>query len=152
MALVITGAKAILKLSGDALAFCTGVSVNHENRLEEIPQLDSLEVAEYAENGHRCSITVSTIKLSPSATIGGTQFFNSASAFGFDPQNDLREILLQPEIIIEIVETGTDPNVDSEKSIYVGFGAKFEGGSGQVDARGIWTGSWNFKCRRGTGI
>lgn len=159
MAAVITGAKAYLKLSGDVLAFCSGVSVSHDNNLKEIPQLDDLEVAEYAEIGHRCAITVNSIKLASNAQFGGQKVTNSAASFGMDhPNGELKQILLQPEIIIEVVESvGVyDSNgnlVDLQESpIYIGYGSKFAGGSGQVDARGIWQGTWNFKCKRGVGI
>ena len=149
MALVITGAKAKIKYNGDVFAFASGVSVEHENRLEEIPQLDSLEVAEYAENGHRCTITVSFFKLSPTATIGGQSITNSAGMMSLDSPSDLRELLLQPEGLIEIVEETDD---GGENTIYIGYGAKFQGGSGTLDARGMWTGSYVWKCKRGTGI
>lgn len=158
MALVITGAKAIVKISGETLAFVTGVSVNQENRLEEIAELDKLEVAEYAENGHRCSITVNTIKLAGDANLGGTAISNIAQSISQDFADDLRKILLQPEMIIEVVETvpvldGQGNIVDfTENAIYIGYGAKFEGGTGQLDARGVWQGNWTFKCRRGVGI
>lgn len=158
MALVITGARGYVKLSGEAVAFVSGVNVTIENRLEEIPELDKLEVAEYAENGHRCTVSLNTIKLATDAQLGGTKISNSATLYGFDPAEDLRQILLQPEIIIEIVDAipvldGNGAVVDfTENAIFVAFGARFEGGTGQLDARGIWQGTWNFKCRRGVGI
>lgn len=175
MALVITGAKAFIRISGEVLAFASGVSVTHENRLEEIPELDRLEVAEYAENGHRCSISITSLKLAADAGVSNSGHdFNldfdvnkhkyqkvGAAAGGLftptkdTPQNfkkldsgDINQILLQPEMIIEIVEDVGS----SEATIYIGYGAKFEGGTGQLDARGIWQGNWNFKCRRGVGI
>jgi hypothetical protein len=186
MALVVTGAKALIKLSGEVLAFATGVSVDHDNNLEEIPQLDSLEIAEYAENGHRCTISITTIKLAANASLGGNGVSNTATDYGFDydiarhnfdqtksiasaatgvpndykklKSGDINQILLQPELIIEIVEIV--PVLDrsgkildyTEAAIYTGFGAKFAGGNGQIDARGIWQGRWSFKCRRGVGI
>lgn len=158
MALVITGARALIKLSGDVVLFAGGVSVTHENRLEEIPQLDSLEVAEYAESGHRCTLVINTFKLASDAKIGTTKIANSASNFFLDDHNDLKAILLQPEMIIEIVDSV--PVRDSKGNIvdytevatYKATGAKFEGGTGQVDSRGVWNGVWNFKAKRGTGI
>jgi hypothetical protein len=158
MALVITGARGYVKLSGEAVAFVTGVNVTIENKLEEIPELDKLEVAEYAENGHRCSVSLNTIKLASDATFADTKISNSGTMYGFDPAEDLRQILLQPEIMIEIVDAlpvrdGKGNIVDfTETPIFIAYGAKFEGGTGQLDARGIWQGTWNFKCRRGVGI
>jgi hypothetical protein len=183
MSLVITGANALVKLSGEVVLFAGGVSVEHENRLKEIPQLDNLEVAEWMENGHRCTITIRHFKLAPGASIGGQQISNTATDFNLDfhPANsffvpfnplssgtsastaagvgvpinfkkltssDIKQLLLQPEIIIEIV---TDVGGE-ESAIYVGTGCKFAGGSGELDARGVWNGVWNFKCKRGTGI
>lgn len=158
MALVVTGARAVVKIGGDVFAFASGVSVTHENRLEEIPQLDDLQIAEYAENGHRCSVSISSIKLAPDASVSGQEIANNANQFLMDDPIELKKILLQPEFIIEIVDT--TPIRDnqgritdySETAIYVAYGCKFEGGTGQLDARGVWNGNWNFKARRGTGI
>lgn len=159
MALIITGARALVKLSGEVILFAGGVSVTHENRLKEIPQLDDLEVAEFAEQGHRCEVTVTTFKLASDASVtGGTKIANSASNFSLDNPTDLKNILLQPEIIIEIIDEvpvrNSAGNITDymETAIYTAFGSKFAGGSGSVDARGIWTGSWTFKAKRGTGI
>lgn len=149
MSLVISGAKAVIRLAGAPFAFAAGVSVTHENRLEEIPQLDNLEVAEYAENGHRCAVTLNSIKLSSDAAINGQAIANNASSWGFDDPSELKKILLQPEFIFEIMETLPS---GEEVPTYIAYGAKFEGGSGTLDARGVWQGSWTFKCRRGTGI
>ncbi len=158
MAQVITGARGLVKLSGDVIFFAGGISVDHENRLKEIPQLDSQEVAEWMENGHRCSVTIRSFKLASDASIGGQKIGNSAATFSLDHEDDLRQILLQPEMIIEIVDSVPikDANgniVDyNEVATYTAFGAKFAGGTGELDARGIWNGTWNFKARRGTGI
>lgn len=158
MALIVTGARALIKLGGDVFIFAAGVSVTHENRLEEIPQLDMMEVGEYAENGHRCEISINSFKLAPDASIGGQPLANNGNQFLFDDPIELKKILLQPEFIIEVVDTtpvrdGSGNITDySETAIYVGYGAKFAGGTGQLDARGVWQGNWNFKCRRGTGI
>lgn len=152
-----TGARAIIKLNGDVVAMASGISITHENRLEEIPQLDSLEVAEYAENGHRVSFSISIFKLlqdedgnnlyarnlkggSDKSLIGA-----NASNFYLDPL-DIRDLLTQPELLVEVMDeiSGTP--------VYTITGAKFEGGTGSVDARGVWTGTWNFKGRRGRGL
>jgi len=152
MALVVTGAQAIIRISGEILAFASGVSVTHENRLEEIPQLDSLEVGEYADNGHRCSLSINLIKLAPDAAIESTRISNSALTYSLESESDLKTALLQPEMIIEIVQPVLQGDVLVDQLVYVAYGCKFEGGSGQMDARGIWQGTWNFKARRGVGI
>jgi hypothetical protein len=158
MAAVITGARARIKLSGDVIAFASGISVTHEQRLEEIPQLDNLEIAEYAESGHRVSVSVSFIKLASDAKIAGQSLSNNAADFSMDSLSDPKSILLQPELIIEVVDAVPVRNGNgqitgyNEVPIYTAFGCKFEGGTGQLSARGIWEGNWNFKGRRGFGI
>lgn len=146
MAMVMTGAKAVIKLNGSILAFATGVSIEHDVSLEPIPNMDTLEVCEWAENGLKVTMTMNFIKLSPGASLNGTQLSNSASTFSLDDQSDLRRILLQPELIIEVLDNTTDTPV------YVGYGGKFAGGSGSIDARGVWMGTWRFNCRSGSGI
>lgn len=158
MATVITGARALIKLSGDVVAFAAGVSVTHENRLDEIAQLDDIIVGEYAENGHRCSVSIDMFKLTSDAQIGGQSIANSANFYGLNPEDDIKKLLLQPEIIIEIVDEVPvrDANnniIDyNQAAIYTAYGAKFEGGDGAMDARGVWRGRWNFKARYGVGF
>ena len=135
MAQVFTGAKAIIRLDNFPLAFVSAITINHENRLEEIPQLDDLLVAEYAENGHRCSFSISIFKVND----------NSAASLGLDPLN-FKDILTQPELIVEVVDA------DTGVPVYTMTGVKFQGGQGSVDARGVWIGNWNFVARRGRGI
>ena len=145
MARVITGAKAVIHLitsdAGDIpIALASGINITQENRLEEIPQLDTLEVAEYAENGHRCSFTVNFFKL----------LEVNAEFYGFDSPS-LERLLIQPELTFRVIDDSSDAN-DGTETLYLMQGCKFEGGSGQVNAGGVWEGTWNFKARRGIGI
>ncbi|RLG44953.1 MAG: hypothetical protein DRN81_03205 [Thermoproteota archaeon] len=135
MSQVFTGAKAIVKINGLPLAFVGAISITHENRLEETPQLDSLEVAEYGEIGHRCSFVVNMFKIEG----------NTANDYGWDPV-DYKTILTQPESLWYILDETTGDIV------YEMSGVKFGGGSGSLDPRGVWLGTWNFKARRGKGI
>lgn len=137
MSRVFTGSKAIIRIDNTPLIFVSAITVTHENRLEEIPQLDSLEVGEYAENGHRCSFTVNVFKV----------ITETAETLGLDPINP-KDILTLPELLVEVLDDS-----DPEKlPVYVMEGVKFEGGTGAINARGVWEGVWNFKARRGRGI
>lgn len=143
MANVFTGAKAVVGIDiGNEfvpVAFASSINITHENKLEEIPQLDNMLVAEYAENGHRCSFTVNFFK-----------FLDiNAQTYSLDPEN-LTDLLIQPELTFLIVDD-TDDN-DETRVKYRMTGVKFEGGSGSLDARGVWNGTWNFRARRGQGI
>lgn len=135
MSRVFTGAKAQILIDGIPLVFVSSITINHENRLEEIPQLDNLEVAEYAENGHRCSFTINLFKVNE----------NAAALFDLDPVN-IKELLLQQEMIVQVLDETTG------EPVYEMLGVKSEGGTGSLDARGVWQGSWNFKARRGRGL
>ena len=135
MSNVLTGVKASLKLNGVKIAFASGVNVTHENTLQPIDVLDDLLVAEHAEVGHRVNFSVNLFKVDG----------NKASSFGLDPAN-IDELLTQPELSFEIY------NRIDDRVEYSVTGVKFEGGSGSVDARGVWSGTWNFQGRRGQGL
>jgi hypothetical protein len=135
MSKVFTGSKASLKLNGAKVAFVGSVNINHENTLTDIDVLDQLDVAEHAETGHKVSFTCNLFKVDE----------NAASLLGLDPAN-LDDILSQPELTMEVFDRVGD------KVQYTMSGVKWEGGSGSVDARGVWQGVWNFKGRRGRGL
>ena len=146
MALVATGAKALVGfddgLNGfTPIAFAGSISISHENRLEEIPQLDDVVIAEYAENGHRCSFSVSLFKL-----IGV-----DSTTYSFDASR-LETLLIQPELEFQVISQESQNPDDPPVVLYSMTGVKFKGGSGQMDARGVWTGQWDFVARRGVGI
>lgn len=135
MARVFTGSKASLKLNGVKVAFIGSVTVNEENTLTPIDVIDQLEVAEHAETGHVVSFTCNLFKIDG----------NSANQLGLSPDN-IRDILTQPELTMEIY------NQVDDRVEYVMTGVKWEGGSGSVDARGVWQGTWNFRGRIGRGL
>ncbi len=130
-----TGSKASFKLNGVKVAFISDVNVTVENTLTDIDVIDQLEIAELAETAHKCSFTISLFKVNE----------NAAAQLSLDPAN-IRDILTQPELTMEIYDSVEDV-VRFEAT-----GCKFEGGSGSVNARGVWSGTWNFKARRGRGL
>ena len=143
MSKVFTGSKARLLIGGTAIAYASSINVTQENTLTDIDVLDQLEVAELAETGHKVSFSVNVFKVN-------TQ---SAKALGFEPES-LDAILGQGSFVMQILNTVGIPNEAGESEtgptvvprvIYEIEGAKFEGGSGSVDARGVWTGTWNFR-------
>ena len=77
MSRAFTGAKGVIKIDGFPLAFASSINVTHENRLVEIPELDNLEVVEFAQNGHRASININLFKVNE----------NTAESLGLDPTN-----------------------------------------------------------------
>lgn len=130
-----TGSKGALKINGVKIGFVGGVQINEENTLTDIEVMDQLEVAEHAETGHKTSFSCNLFKIDG----------NSTTQLGISPSN-LRDIMSQPELTMELYNT-VDDRIE-----YTISGVKWEGGSGSVDARGVWNGTWNFKGRIGRGF
>ena len=135
MSEVFTGSKASLKLNGVKVAFVGGVNITEENTLTDINVIDQLEVAEHAETGHIVSFTCNLFKTAA----------NTAQSLGLSP-NNLRDQMSQGELTMEVFNS-VDDRVE-----YTISGVKWGGGSGNVDARGVWQGSWSFKGRIGRGL
>lgn len=135
MSKVLTGSKAALKINGVKVGYVGGVNINEDNTLTDIDVLDQLEVAEHAETAHKVSFSANLFKIDGNSTV----------QLGISPAN-IRDILTQPELTMELYNS-VDDRVE-----YTISGVKFEGGSGSVDARGVWQGTWNFKGRIGRGL
>lgn len=134
MSQVATGIKLSFKINGKKVAFASAVSINEDNSVADIDVLDQAEVAELAETGHKVNFTVNKFKVDGS----------SAEDLGLRPTN-IEDIIKQPELTCEVF------NRDSGKVEYEMVGVKYVGGSGSVDSRGVWQGTWNFRAKRGGG-
>ena len=135
MSKTLSGSKAALKLNGQKVAFVGSVTINEEDTLTDIDVMDQLEVGEHAETGHKVSFTCNLFKIDG----------NSVSQLGLRP-DVLKDILSQPELTMELYNS-LDDRIE-----YTMSGVKFEGGSGTIDARGVWQGTWNFKGKIGSGL
>lgn len=135
MSKVLTGSKAALKLNGVKIGFVGSVTINEDNTLTDIDVLDQLEVAELAETAHKVSFTCNLFKIDG----------NSVSQLGIRADN-IRDIMTQPELTMELYNSVED------RVEYTISGVKWQGGSGTLDARGVWQGSWSFKGRIGSGL
>lgn len=135
MSKVFTGSKAALKINGVKVGYVGGVNIDETNELTDIDVLDQLEVAEHAETAHKVSFSCSMFKIDGNAT----------TQLGISP-NNIRDIMTQPELTMELYNT-VDDRVE-----YTISGVKWAGGSGSIDARGVWQGTFNFKGRIGRGF
>jgi hypothetical protein len=135
MSKVLTGSKAALKINGVKVAFVGGVNITEEDTLTDIDVIDQLEVAELAETAHKVSFTANVFKIDG----------NSTTQLGISP-DQIKDILTQPELTMELYNSVED------RVEYTISGVKWEGGSGSLDARGVWQGTWNFKGRIGRGM
>lgn len=138
MSQILTGAKAQVRINGEIIAFAGGVNVNQENTLSDVDIMGQLEVGDLAETGHRCTFSVNYFK------IVNPEIAQTAVQVGIE-QAILADMRNQEYFDISIID-------DAENEIYKLEGCKFEGGSGQVDARGLWQGTWNFRARKGFGL
>lgn len=139
MAQIFTGSKAIIRLNGEILGFASGVNVNQENTLTDVDVLGKLEVGDLAETGHRCNFSVNYFK------IINPEVQQSAQQIGIE-QAVLSDMRNQNYFDISILDEA------SEAEIYKMENCKWEGGSGTLDARGVWQGTWNFRAKRGFGL
>jgi hypothetical protein len=135
MSKVLSGSKAALKINGVKIGFVGSVTINEDNTLTDIDIIDQLEVGELAETAHKVSFSCNLFKIDG----------NSVSQLGIRP-DAIRDILTQPELTMELYNSVED------RVEYTISGVKWQGGSGTLDARGVWQGSWNFKGRIGTGM
>ena len=135
MSKVFTGSKGSLKINGVKIGFVGSVNVSEDNTLTDIDVLDQLEVAEHAETAHKVSFSCNLFKIDG----------NSIAQLGIQPTN-IRDIMSQPELVMEIYNS-VDDRVE-----YTITGVKFESGTGSLDARSVWQGTWNFKGRIGRGL
>lgn len=129
MSNVLSGAKGEIKINGQTVIFCSGVSVDISNTLTDIEVIGQLESAELAETAHKASATINMYKVNGNAV---------RDILGYDV-GDLQTILRQGEFTFEVYN-----NVDDRVEVVIQR-MKWESGNGSMDARGVWTGSWNLR-------
>lgn len=128
----LSGSKAALKLNGKKVVYVGSVNISEENGTTPINVLDQLDVAENVETSHIVSFTASLFKVNG----------NSAAQLGLRT-SDIKGILSRGTFTMEVYN-----NVDGRVE-YSMTGVKWTGGSGTLDARGVWQGTWNFVGIRG---
>lgn len=154
MAQVMTGARGRVRINGKVVGFIGGVNVSVENTLTEVSILGQLEEGDLAETGHKCNFSMTYFKALrddgvASSSAKGEFIPNSAVAIGIDKSS------LAAGVVGMRDQTYFDVLIEDDQTdavIFVLEKCKFEGGSGQVDARGVWQGTWNFRAIRGYGL
>ena len=157
MSQVMTGARGVVKIKGVVVGFIGGVNVTLENTITDVEVMGQLEVGDLAETGHKCSFTINYFKtfsdsntLHPSNGPAQVQTGDNtaASILGLDTSianKDLSSMRSQTYFDCSIED---QLSADGSNVVFEMIGCKWEGGSGQMDARGIWQGTWNFKARK----
>jgi len=171
MAQVFTGARGLVRVGDTDIGFMTGINVNVEYTLTDVDVLGKLETGDFAETGVKVTFSANTFKAInvTQATVEnpiegvpeGTTVYsdtNSAGFLGIDKSYRASATGVAPASVgnmraqnyfdVQIVD---DQN-ESKPVVFMLKDCKFEGGSGQMDARGIWQGTWNFKAKAGFGL
>ena len=130
----IKGAKASFKLDGKKIAFAGGCTVTIENTQQRIDVVDEIASKEIALVRHAASVNVQVFKATGS------------TALDIGLENvDKNTSLAQKEFVFEIYDR------EHAVTIVTLTGAVFESGSGEINAAGVWTGSWTFQAREAIG-
>lgn len=129
MGRVLTGSKAIFRLSGTKIAYASNVTYNENITLEPVNVLDKLEVEEHAETGYTCDLQCTVFRVAN----------ESVKQLGIMPR--LKEILTQGVLTAEVIDRV------SNATIMLMEGVKLQGRSQTVDARGVATETWSFVGR-----
>lgn len=124
---VMTGAKAIFRLNGIQVAFASSCSYTEDIQLEDVNVLDRIEVMEHAEVGYRVTLTCQTFRVQN----------QSVKQLGIMPR--FQDILTTGVIGAEVVDRVTNT------VLLLMQGVKLESRQSQVDARGVYTETWNFR-------
>jgi hypothetical protein len=157
MSQVITGARGRVRIKGQVVGYVGGVNVTVEHTLTDVDVMGQLEVGDLAETGHKCNFSINLFKAIANANINslpgqGESTPNSAANTGSEsPIDTSTEDTVLPlrsqdyfDVLLEDDQTG-EPFFHLKN-------CKWEGGTGQVDARGLWQGTWNFRAQRGHGL
>ena len=169
MAQVFTGARALVKINQKYVGFVSGVNVTVEDTLTDVDVLGQLEVGDLAETAHKCNFTVNYFK-----PVSENSQSSAPDASSFMAHNNATVDNITHAALLgidssftgtkETVEDGKISNMRSQayfdceivdditnKTIFIMKNCKYQGGSGQCDSRGLWTGSWSFKAQKGFG-
>lgn len=129
MSQVVTGAKLGLFINNVPVVFASNCSFSYKINTYDIKEIDSLEVAEFAELGVEVEFSASMFRIN----------FNSCQANGWQPS--LKNLLKQPEL------TATIFNRHDKAVMLTLQGLKLVGRTGTMDARGAFVEQLTFRAR-----
>jgi hypothetical protein len=168
MAQVITGARGKVVVNGQVVGFVGGVDVDIENTLADVDVLGQIERADLAEVGHKCNFTINYFKAVPPSTpttkgaphgaAAGVVFPLSAAGLGIDSSsaNTAKEGVKAGDINLMRSQVYFDVEIQDDlqggNNVFVMQNCKLEGGTGRLEARGIWQGTWKFQAQKGFGL
>lgn len=151
MSQVMTGARGHVKINGKIVGFASGINVTVEDTLTDVDVMGQIDVGDLAETAHKCNFSINLFKNvdgSNSAAFIGIDTSHSVAAGGAVSTGDVQTMRNQVYFDVDVVRD----EGNNEVAFFALRNCKWEGGTGQMDARGIWQGTWNFKAKRGFGL
>lgn len=145
MSQVMTGARGVLEINGKTVGIAGGINITVEHTLADVDLCGQLDVADLAETGHKCNFTVNYFKFINGSGTVPTNGYQPAVELGLE-SGSIADMMSRGYIKVRIVDS-----MDQSKELVVLENCKLEGGSGQMDARGVWQGTWNFRAKKCVG-
>ena len=124
---VLTGARAIVSISGTALAWCSAVSYTIETAHEEVMTIDRSVAAELSPTRIRVSGSLKVLRVARQT---------SASLIGVQPT--MNSLLTEPYLSLQILDRKNDDTILFIPRV------KFNRRAGQIDARSLASEQWDF--------
>lgn len=146
MAQIFTGAKAKIFINDQLVGYVGGLNVNQENTLTDVDIIGQLEVGDLAETGHKINFSINYFKAVAGNDGTGDQV-DTAASLGLDTAAADGIASMRNQAYFNVVIQD-----DQDREIYKIEEAKWEGGTGQIDARGVYNGTWNYRARKGYGL
>lgn len=134
MSKVLVGARVAFYLNNTKVAYASNVSYNETIAAEDVNVLDQINPAEIAETGYTIDFSCTHF----------TREDKNIKDLGIMPSFD--NILKAGVLTAAITDSlGADGGTGAKKNVILVTGAKCLGRSGNSDARGILTETWNFR-------
>lgn len=153
MSQIFTGARGRVKIGENVVGFVSGVNVTVENTLTDADVMGQLEVGDLAETAHKCNFSINLFKsitttntADAAGAVTSTTAVSTAALLGIDTSSKTAGVAPMRDQLYFDVQIEDD---QTDEVIFIMERCKFEGGTGQVDARGLWQGTWNFRAVRG---
>lgn len=127
-----SGSGISFKVNGVKVAYASGINITEDDTVLDIDVLDQIYVAELPYVAHKVNFTVNIFKVDS----------NAAESLGLRPSN-IDAILSQATLTCEVFDRITN------EVLYQMQGVVWTGGTGTVEARNVWTGTWNFRAQIG---
>ena len=141
---VITGGRARVIIKGNTVGYISGVNVNVDESTVDIEVLDEVTKKEFAHVRHDVDFSINYFRVNNKSK----KVENTLESLELST-NSAPDILKRATFDCEFIDVegkgGTGPIVKL-------LDCAFQGGSGSVDARGVWSGSMNFKAREAKGL